>query len=128
MRRILDLAIATCLRPTVLLLDEPSSGLAQQEIAHLARLIRAWRDESGAAVVLVEHDLSLVKSVADEVVVLRDGTVHARGSVARILAESRVEPRVELASYSAPRIRGVADASVASAFAKLFGETNERRQ
>ncbi|GAC1413138.1 MAG: hypothetical protein NVSMB57_08680 [Actinomycetota bacterium] len=118
MRRILDLAVATCGRPKVLLLDEPSSGLAQEEVAQLASLIRAFRDETGAAVVLVEHDRSLVEHVADEVVVLRHGVIEARGTVAKMLAKPR--------SGKTPRIRSVADASVASAFAKLFGETRPR--
>ncbi|HVL90794.1 MAG TPA: MFS transporter [Actinomycetota bacterium] len=89
MRRILDLAVATVGSPSVLLLDEPSSGLAQSEIEHLARLLRSWRDATGAAVLIVEHDASLVKAVADEVVVMDGGRLAARGPAAKVLKSAR---------------------------------------
>ncbi|HEX9695273.1 MAG TPA: MFS transporter [Actinomycetota bacterium] len=89
MRRILDLAVATVGSPSVLLLDEPSSGLAQSEIEHLARLLKDWRDATGAAVLIVEHDASLVKAVADEVIVMDAGRITARGAPDAVLKGAR---------------------------------------
>jgi BCD family chlorophyll transporter-like MFS transporter len=85
MRRILDLAVATASRPALLLLDEPSSGLAQAEVERLASLILRCRDETGAAVVCVEHDAWLVRRIADEVVVMDGGRIVATGSARAVL-------------------------------------------
>ena len=64
-RRILDLACQVAHRPTVILLDEPSSGIAQREAEALAPVLRRLRDEMGAALVVIEHDIPLVSSIAD---------------------------------------------------------------
>jgi BCD family chlorophyll transporter-like MFS transporter len=96
MRRILDIAIATVGSPAVLLLDEPSSGLAQSEIEHLAAVIRWWRDSSGAAVIMVEHDAWLVGEVADEVAMMDGGKIVTRGRLEDVLKaqKSRAKPRM----------------------------------
>src|SRR5205823_2838875 len=91
MRRILDLALATVGCPPVLLLDEPASGLAQAEIEHLSVLLRRCCAETGASVLIVEHDASLVKAVADEVVVLDAGRIIAQGSADDVLAGARAK-------------------------------------
>lgn len=75
MRRILDLAVASARPHDVLLLDEPSSGLAAAEVEHLGAMIRRHRDENGATVLVVEHNRALVEIVADEVVGLAGGRV-----------------------------------------------------
>lgn len=97
MRRILDLAVATVGSPAVLLLDEPASGLAQSEIEYLAEVLLRWREQTGAAIVIVEHDAWLVRAVADEVVVLEQGRVAAQGSVGEVLTATHVRSR--------PRVR-----------------------
>jgi BCD family chlorophyll transporter-like MFS transporter len=96
MRRILDIAIATVGSPAVLLLDEPSSGLAQSEIEHLAAIIKWWRDSTGAAVIMVEHDAWLVGEVADEVAMMDAGRIISRGPLEKILKsqKSRTKPRM----------------------------------
>ena len=96
MRRILDLAIATIGQPSVLLLDEPASGLAQSEIEHLAELIRRWRDATGAAVIIVEHDAWLVKHLAEEVMFMDGGRIVARGRPGEVLRPAaRSGPRMQ---------------------------------
>jgi MFS transporter, BCD family, chlorophyll transporter len=89
MKRILDLAVATAHKPAVLILDEPSSGLAVAEVEHLASLIKRWRDTTQAAVLVVEHDAALVKAVADEVIVLNDGEIAAHGEAGEMLERRR---------------------------------------
>ncbi|MEZ5220574.1 MAG: ATP-binding cassette domain-containing protein [Ilumatobacteraceae bacterium] len=93
-RRITELACLVALRPRVLLLDEPSAGLAQREVEALAHLLRRFRDEMGTAIVLIEHDIPLVMSVADSVVAMAAGSVLRAGSP----AEVRDDPAV-VAAY-----------------------------
>jgi len=89
MKRILDIAVATAHTPQLLILDEPSSGLAIAEVEKLANLIKRWRDASGSAVLIVEHDAALVQAVADEVIVLNDGRIQAQGAAEAMLDERR---------------------------------------
>jgi ABC-type branched-subunit amino acid transport system ATPase component len=70
--------------PTVLLLDEPASGLDETETVRLGQQIQAVRDESGCVVLLVEHNAGFVMEQCDRVVVLNLGTVLADGSPAEI--------------------------------------------
>jgi ABC-type branched-subunit amino acid transport system ATPase component len=79
-RRVLDLACVVALRPTVLLLDEPSSGLASSEVAAVPDLLRRVQEDTGATVVIVEHDLPLVFGVAGRIVVMEEGRVVADGA------------------------------------------------
>jgi sulfate-transporting ATPase len=72
-RRTVAIARAIAAQPTVLLLDEPASGLDEHESAELAELIRSLADDWGIAVMLVEHNLDLVLSVCDEVTVMESG-------------------------------------------------------
>jgi ABC-type branched-subunit amino acid transport system ATPase component len=83
-RRTLDLACALALQPGVLLLDEPSAGLASAEVGALSGVLRQARDDSGAGVLMVEHDLPLVWGLADRVVVLSDGRVVGDGPPASL--------------------------------------------
>jgi ABC-type branched-subunit amino acid transport system ATPase component/MFS family permease len=84
-RRILDLACQVAHRPAVILLDEPSSGIAQREVEALAPVLRRLRDEMGAALVVIEHDIPLVSSVADRLVALELGRVIATGEPEAVL-------------------------------------------
>lgn len=76
LRRV-DLARALISSPSVLLLDEPASGLAREERPLIAELIRVAREQHEVSVIWVEHDLDLVFSHSDRVVVLRSGAVAA---------------------------------------------------
>ncbi|WP_277497620.1 ABC transporter ATP-binding protein [Nocardioides sp. ChNu-99] len=91
-RKQVALARALVAEPELLLLDEPASGLSDEEMAALGDRIRALSDRM--AVMLVEHHMDLVMSVCDQVVVLDFGRVIARGTP----AEVRDEPAV-LAAY-----------------------------
>jgi branched-chain amino acid transport system ATP-binding protein len=89
-RRIVDLACLVAHRPTVILLDEPTSGIAQREVEALVPVVRRLRDEMGASLVIVEHDIPFVSGVADRLVALDQGRVVASGSPADVLAHPRV--------------------------------------
>jgi branched-chain amino acid transport system ATP-binding protein len=76
-------------RPKMLLLDEPAAGLNDRETAELGALLRAVRG-AGVTIMVIEHNMSLVMSLADEVVVLDAGSVIARGAPATVRADPRV--------------------------------------
>jgi branched-chain amino acid transport system permease protein len=89
-RRYLEIAIALAHHPRVLLLDEPAAGLARVEAAGLARDILAIRDQLGCSVVAVEHDMEIVRLLADRVVVLHRGQVLSEGSIDEISGDAQV--------------------------------------
>ena len=89
-RRILDLACQVAHRPTVILLDEPSSGIAQREVEALAPVLRRLRDEMGSALVVIEHDIPLVSAIADRLVALDMGRVVATGPPHEVLTHPQV--------------------------------------
>ena len=91
--RLLEIARALALDPTLLLLDEPAAGLRHGEKQQLADLLRRLRGE-GVGILLVEHDMSFVMGLVDRLVVLDFGTVIARGAP----AEVRRDPAV-IAAY-----------------------------
>ncbi len=78
-RRVVDLAGLVAHRPTVILLDEPTSGIAQREVEALAPVVRRLRDEMGASIVIIEHDIPFVSSIADRLIALDQGTVVTTG-------------------------------------------------
>ena len=77
-QRLLEVAIALAARPTLLLLDEPVSGMNPSETASFIALLRKIRD-SDITVLLVEHDMHLVMNVSDRIVVLNYGRIIAEG-------------------------------------------------
>jgi branched-chain amino acid transport system ATP-binding protein len=88
-RRLVEIARALASRPDVLLLDEPAAGLMRSDKDRLSALLRQIAD-IGIAVILVEHDMTLVMGISDHVVVLDAGSVIAQGTA----VEVRHNPRV----------------------------------
>ena len=89
-RRIVDLAMAIAHDPAVLLLDEPSSGVAQKETEALGPLLKRIQRETGCAMLLIEHDMPLITSVSDEIIALELGTVVMRGTPEEVTTDPRV--------------------------------------
>jgi branched-chain amino acid transport system ATP-binding protein len=90
LRRIVDLACVLATEPQVLLLDEPSSGIAQAEAEGLAPLLRRVRFETGCSILIIEHDMPLISAVADELIALDQGRFVVRGRPGEVLEDSRV--------------------------------------
>jgi len=88
--RLVEVGRALATDPSVILLDEPSSGLDVHETQQLADTLRRARDERGVALVLVEHDLDLVLGLSDVVNVLDFGIMIATDTPAAIRADERV--------------------------------------
>src|SRR5262249_23599849 len=77
-------------RPSVLLLDEPSSGIAQREAEALGPLLVRIREQTGASLLLVEHDVPLLLSITDRLVAMDLGAVIATGPASDVLHDDRV--------------------------------------
>jgi branched-chain amino acid transport system ATP-binding protein len=90
LRRIVDLACVLAAEPRVLLLDEPSSGIAQAEAEGLAPLLRRVRFETGCSILIIEHDMPLISAVSDELVAMDLGQVILRGKPEDVLNDDRV--------------------------------------
>ncbi|HUC04565.1 MAG TPA: ATP-binding cassette domain-containing protein [Acidimicrobiales bacterium] len=89
-RRITELACLTALEPVCLLLDEPSSGVAQRESEALGELLRSLKARLGLTLVIIEHDIPLIMSLADRIVAMADGSVIASGSPPVVQADPAV--------------------------------------
>ena len=88
-QKLLEVVRALMARPRVMLLDEPAAGLNDAETAELGTLLRAVR-ASGITVLVVEHNMSLVMGIADQVIVIDAGSVVASGTPAEIQRNPRV--------------------------------------
>ena len=88
--RRLELARALALGPRILLLDEPAAGMDSVETEQLAESLVAIRDRFGITVLVVEHDLDLVRRIAEDVSVLDFGTVLASGPLADVMEDENV--------------------------------------
>jgi ABC-type branched-subunit amino acid transport system ATPase component len=89
-RRIVDLAMSIAHDPRVLLLDEPSSGIAQRETEALGPLLVDIRRATGCAMLIIEHDMPLITSLSDQIVALELGRVVLQGTPDEVLADPRV--------------------------------------
>jgi ABC-type branched-subunit amino acid transport system ATPase component len=89
-RRIVDLACVLAHGPSVLLLDEPSSGIAQREAEALGPLLLRVREQTGATLLVIEHDVPLLMSIADRIVALDLGEVVATGAPADVVNDPAV--------------------------------------
>ena len=88
-QRRLEIARALGAQPSILMLDEPAAGMNPTETAHLVETIRALA-ASGIGILLIEHDMALVRAACDDVVVLNFGEVLARGTPAEIARDPAV--------------------------------------
>ncbi len=88
-RRMVELARALATEPEMLLLDEPASGLNTKEKEDLGGLIRKIRNR-GITVLLVEHDMSVVMGISDDILVLHNGVAIAEGAPAVVQNDQRV--------------------------------------
>ena len=89
-QRRLEIARALATSPKLLLLDEPAAGMNPQETAELMETIRFVRDNFDMTILLIEHDMSLVSGICDNLTVLNFGVTLAEGDVATVLNDPAV--------------------------------------
>jgi branched-chain amino acid transport system ATP-binding protein len=88
--RFLELATVLSLRPKILLLDEPATGIQQKEVEALGPLLKRVRDETGCAIFLIEHDMGLLMGTSERVYALDFGKVIAEGTPEEVAADPLV--------------------------------------
>lgn len=89
-RRRLEIARAMATEPRLLLLDEPTAGMNPRETVELTELIGQLRSERGFTIVLIEHDMQVVRDVSDRVIVLDHGEKLVEGSYERVSTDEQV--------------------------------------
>jgi branched-chain amino acid transport system ATP-binding protein len=90
-QRAAEIAMALALRPRLLLLDEPTAGMGDQETYDIAQLVRRLHRDSKLTIVLIEHDMRVVFHLADRITVLDQGKLLADGAPAEIAANEAVQ-------------------------------------
>jgi branched-chain amino acid transport system ATP-binding protein len=83
--------MALALNPRLLLLDEPTAGMGEQETYNVTRLIRRLHREEKLSIVLIEHDMRVIFHLADRITVLAEGRVLADGTPQQIAANEAVQ-------------------------------------
>jgi ABC-type branched-subunit amino acid transport system ATPase component len=102
LRRITDVAMQVAARPRVLLLDEPTAGVAQREAEMFGPMLRGVRDELDCAILIVEHDMPLLMGLCDRIYAMEAGRIIAEGGP----AEMRNDPAV-VASYLGTEVAAI---------------------
>jgi branched-chain amino acid transport system ATP-binding protein len=90
-RRYLEIGIALAPRPEILLLDEPTAGMSCAETNECAEMIKKLNQNLGLSIVLVEHDMSVVMSISEEILVLNEGRTLAEGTPRQISDNEEVQ-------------------------------------
>jgi len=90
-KRKLDLAILLCLEPRVAVLDEPTAGMAVEDVPEILELVSRMHRERGCTVIMVEHRLDLVSQLADRMAVMHHGSLLAIDTPGRIVANETVQ-------------------------------------
>jgi branched-chain amino acid transport system ATP-binding protein len=90
-QRKLEVAILLALEPQVLMFDEPTAGMSMDEVPIVLELIHHIKDRGDRTVLLVEHKLEVVRSLADRIMVLHDGRLVADGKPAEVMASAIVQ-------------------------------------
>ena len=89
-QKILGIGMAMMVSPKLMLMDEPAAGLNSSEKMVIGQLIRKLRDERGIGILIVEHDMPLVMSLCDRILVINQGKPITTGTPAEIKADARV--------------------------------------
>ncbi len=90
-QRATEIMMALALRPRILMLDEPTAGMGDQETYDTARLIRRLHRDKGLTIVLIEHDMRVVFNLAQRIMVLAEGAVLAEGTPGEIATSEIVQ-------------------------------------
>jgi branched-chain amino acid transport system ATP-binding protein len=90
-KRKLELAILLAADPELLLLDEPTAGMATEQVPELIALIRSVHEQGNKTIVLVEHNMNVVMNISDSITVMHQGAVLANGTPTEVSADKTVQ-------------------------------------
>jgi branched-chain amino acid transport system ATP-binding protein len=90
-QRAAEIMMSLALRPRLLMLDEPTAGMGDQETYEIARLVRRLHRQAGLTIMLIEHDMRVVFNLADRIMVLAEGRVLAEGTPQEIAENDKVQ-------------------------------------
>lgn len=90
-QRVVEVGIALSRHPKLLMLDEPTAGMGDEETNHMTGLIRNLNKEQKITILFIEHDMNIVFGVADRITVLDNGTMLAEGDAKQIADNPRVQ-------------------------------------
>ena len=90
-QRAAEIMMALALKPRLLMLDEPTAGMGDQETYDIVRLVRRLHRRQGLTIMLIEHDMRVVFNLADQIMVLAEGRVLAEGTPKEIVASEAVQ-------------------------------------
>ena len=90
-QRATEIMMSLALKPRLLMLDEPTAGMGDQETYDIARLVRRLHRQAGLTIMLIEHDMRVVFNLADRIMVLAEGRVLAEGSPQEIADSDKVQ-------------------------------------
>jgi branched-chain amino acid transport system ATP-binding protein len=90
-KKVLEIAVALSGNPDLLILDEPTAGMAPEETERCIRLLRKFSDESGLTILFCEHDISLVFEIAHRIMVMVRGATVVQGSCEEVRSNSEVQ-------------------------------------
>ena len=121
-RRITELCCLVALQPTVLLLDEPSSGIAQRETESLGVLLQRIKADLGLTLVVIEHDIPLIMGIADRLIAMEEGQVLVTGPPDLV----RNDPRV-ISSYLGGDIMAIERSGLMSLAVTSKGRRGSRK-
>jgi branched-chain amino acid transport system ATP-binding protein len=90
-KRKLEVALLMALEPKVLMFDEPTAGMSVDEVPVILEMIQSLKSQGDRTILLVEHKLDVIRSLADRIIVLHNGTLVADGSPAEVMASEIVQ-------------------------------------
>jgi len=102
-RKLLDVAVAYALRPKLILLDEPTSGVGTREKSHIMDRVASVVRSGGLSAVIVEHDMDIVFKYSDRIVMMHEGRVIAEGTPQAIVRDERVAAMLGRRAMEPPR-------------------------
>jgi branched-chain amino acid transport system ATP-binding protein len=101
-KRKLEVAMLMALEPKILMFDEPTAGMSVNEVPVILEMIQALKERGDRTILLVEHKLDVIRSLADRIIVLVSGELVADGSPAEVMASAVVQEAYLGAKASQP--------------------------
>jgi ABC-type branched-subunit amino acid transport system ATPase component/ABC-type branched-subunit amino acid transport system permease subunit len=121
-RRITELCCLIALQPSVLLLDEPSSGIAQRETEALGGLLMRIKSDLDVTLVVIEHDIPLLMEISDRLIAMESGTILVSGAPDIVRNDARV-----ITSYLGGDITAIARSGLVTSAATTNGRSRGRK-